>query len=489
MRLFYSLHCNALYICVNILNVVQTLIRHLHFMILSKTKQRYIEQLKEFLSIPSISADSRFLKEVERAAHWVKKTLIDSGCTQVKVYPTEGHPIVFGSRIIDPKLPTVMVYGHYDVQPPDPLDQWETEPFRPIIKKTKIHPQGALFARGACDDKGQLMIHVKAFEELVNQDNLNCNVSFLIEGEEEVGSNHLEQFLKEYKQELASDVVLISDTAIISNSQPSITSGLRGLCYFEVKVKGSSIDLHSGVYGGAVPNPLTVLCELMAKLHDRNRKIIIPGFYDDVILIDEESKAEINKEILDLQEFKDSIGIKNIMGEKDYTTVERKSIRPALDINGIYGGYTLEGTKTVIPSEATAKVSMRLVPNQNWKKISSLFSNHIKKLAPDSVSVSVKIFQGGNPYLVSKEHIGFKAAHSAYSDSFGISPIATRGGGSIPIVSNIEEILGAKSILMGFGLDSDAIHSPNEHFGLFNFFKGIETVKQFYSHYAQLTTP
>lgn len=454
---------------------------------INKNQRKYIDQLKEFLAIASVSADSKFSNQVQKAAQWVKNTLIESGCDTAKIYPTRGHPVVIGSRIVNSKLPTIITYGHYDVQPPDPLDLWESDPFDPIIRETQIHPEGALFARGACDDKGQVFIHVKAFEELVAENKLDCNIIFLIEGEEEVGSTHLEEFIQEHKQILSADLILISDTAMISKSQPSITTGLRGLSYLEVELEGPSIDLHSGVYGGAVPNPINILCQIIGQLHDENQKITIPEFYDEVLPLDEESKSEMLKEALDLKSFKSSIGIKNIVGEKDFTTIERKSTRPSLDVNGIWGGYILEGAKTVIPSKATAKISMRLVPNQKWLKISNSLEQYLKKLTPDSCRISVKTYQGGDPYVVSRNHIGYKAAHLAYQKAFGAAPIATRGGGSIPIVSSFEKVLGIKTILMGFGLDSDAIHSPNEHFGLYNFFKGIETVKYFYHNYTKLS--
>ncbi|MCY4298967.1 MAG: dipeptidase [Flavobacteriaceae bacterium] len=454
---------------------------------MDKKNNEYIDQLKDFLTIASVSADSKFTSQVQESAQWVKNALIESGCDTAEIYPTQGHPIVMGTKIIDAKLPTVMVYGHYDVQPPDPLDLWESDPFEPIIKRTPIHPEGALFARGACDDKGQLFIHIKAFEELIFENNLQCNVTFLIEGEEEVGSTHLEEFITNYKEKLKADLILISDTAMISKSQPSITTGLRGLSYIEVTLEGPSIDLHSGVYGGAVPNPINQLSQMIGQLHDENQKITIPGFYDDVLPLDKASKAEIFKEAFDEKEFKQSIGINDIIGEKHYSTIERKSTRPSLDVNGIWGGYILEGTKTVIPSKASAKISMRLVPNQKWEKMTQDLEQYLIKITPDAYRVSIQSFQGGDPYVVSRHHLGYQAAHLAYQKTFGVSPIATRGGGSIPIVSSFEKVLGIKTILMGFGLDSDAIHSPNEHFGLYNFFKGIQTVKHFYHHYTNLS--
>ncbi len=455
-------------------------------MIITKTQKKYINQLKEFLALASVSADSNYLAQMNQAAQWIKNMLIESGCNTATIYPTKGHPVVVGSRMVNSKSPTIMIYGHYDVQPPDPLNQWSTDPFKPVVKKTQIHPEGAIFARGACDDKGQVWIHIKAFEELVRDNKLDCNVVFLIEGEEEIGSTHLEEFITKHKQMLKADLILISDTAMISKSQPSITTGLRGLSYLEVQLEGPSIDLHSGVYGGAVPNPINLLSKMIAHLHDQDQQITIPGFYDHVVPLDEESKVEMLKETFDIEGFKHSIGIKDIIGEKDFTTIERKSTRPSLDVNGFWGGYILEGAKTVIPSKATAKISMRLVPHQQWEIISKSFEEYLKKIAPESCRITIKSYQGGNPYVVSRNHVGYRAARLAYQNAFGTAPIATRGGGSIPIVSSFEKVLGIKSILMGFGLDSDAIHSPNEHFGLYNFFKGIETVKYFYHHYTKL---
>ena len=456
---------------------------------LDSTQNNYLEQLKCFLEIPSISADSKYNQEVQKAALWIAEELKNTGCTKTEITQTKRHPIVYGERIIGNDLPTVLVYGHYDVQPPDPLELWDSDPFKPIIKKTKIHPEGAIFARGACDDKGQLFVHVKAFEEMVANNTLKCNVKFLIEGEEEVASESLEPYLKERKKQLEADIILISDTAMISNAQPSIVTGLRGLSYFEVTLTGPSIDLHSGVYGGAVPNPINLLSDLISKLHDNNQKVTIPGFYDKVVEISDEEKKEISKVPFDIIDFNKSIGIKGIIGESGYTTQERKSTRPCLDVNGIWGGYIDEGSKTVIPSRASAKLSMRLVPFQDWKEIGSSLKSYLESLIPNCVKLDIKDFPGGNPYVVSRESTGYKAAYLAYKDVFGVDPVAIRGGGSIPIVSNFETVLGLKTILMGFGLDSDAIHSPNEHFGLFNFFTGIETVKQFYHHFSQLYHP
>jgi len=453
---------------------------------LSDDQKRYIEELFELLKIPSISADSKFKKDVNNAAKWIKNSLIKVGCDKVEIIKTKGHPIVYAEKITNPKFPTVLVYGHYDVQPPDPINLWNNPPFEPIIKKTKLHPDGAIFCRGACDDKGQMFMHIKALELMTHKKNLKCNIKFMIEGEEEIGSENLEKFVKENKTKLKSDIILISDTGIISNKQPSITTGLRGLSYMEVSIKGPDKDLHSGLYGGAVPNPINILCEMISSLKDEDNKIIIPKFYDDVIDYNEKTRNEINKEPFNLNEFKSSLNISDIHGEKNYSTIERKSIRPTLDVNGIWGGYTGEGSKTVIPSEAHAKISMRLVPNQDWKKISNIFKDYFISIAPKSVSVKVQTHHGGYPYITPNDNAGYKAAYMAYNDSFGIKPIPSKGGGSIPIVPMFEKELKIKSILMGFGLDSDDIHSPNEHFGLFNFFKGIETIENFYKYYSEI---
>lgn len=451
-------------------------------------KNRYLNELISFLKIPSISADPAYNDAVETAAQWVAEALSKAGCQQVEVAPTKGHPIVYGEHLIDGNLPTVLVYGHYDVQPPDPLDLWDSPAFEPVIKSTEIHPEGALFARGACDDKGQMYMHIKAFEWMIENQQLNCNVKFMIEGEEEVGSNHLEEFIRENIDRLACDVILISDTGMISNDLPSITTGLRGLSYMEVIVTGPNRDLHSGIYGGAVANPINILAKMIANLQDENNKITIPGFYDKVIELTEKERQEMAKAPFDINEYMEAIEIGDVHGEKGYTTSERQSVRPTLDVNGIWGGYTGEGAKTVIASKAHAKISMRLVPNQDWVEIGQLFEKHFKAIAPKSVTVDVITHHGGEPYLTPIDHIGYQAAHKAYSETFGVAPFPQRDGGSIPIVPLFEKILGVKSVLMGFGLDSDAIHSPNEHFGLFNFFKGIETIPLFYKHFATLKT-
>lgn len=451
-------------------------------------KNRYLNELISFLKIPSISADPAYNDAVETAAQWVAEALSKAGCQQVEVAPTKGHPIVYGEHLIDGNLPTVLVYGHYDVQPPDPLELWDSPAFEPVIKSTEIHPEGALFARGACDDKGQMYMHIKAFEWMIENQQLNCNVKFMIEGEEEVGSNHLEEFIRENIDRLACDVILISDTGMISNDLPSITTGLRGLSYMEVIVTGPNRDLHSGIYGGAVANPINILAKMIANLQDENNKITIPGFYDKVIELTEKERQEMAKAPFDINEYMEAIEIGDVHGEKGYTTSERQSVRPTLDVNGIWGGYTGEGAKTVIASKAHAKISMRLVPNQDWVEIGQLFEKHFKAIAPKSVTVDVITHHGGEPYLTPIDHIGYQAAHKAYLETFGVAPFPQRDGGSIPIVPLFEKILGVKSVLMGFGLDSDAIHSPNEHFGLFNFFKGIETIPLFYKHFATLKT-
>ena len=449
-------------------------------------KENYLNELIELLKIPSISADSAFAKDVEAAAAWVASALEKAGAENVEIVPTPGYPIVYGEKIINPNLPTVLVYGHYDVQPPDPLELWESPAFEPVIKTTPLHPDGAIFARGACDDKGQMYMHIKAFEWMMKHNQLHCNVKFMIEGEEEVGSDNLEGFIREHKDRLTSDVILISDTGMISNEQPSITTGLRGLSYMEVTVTGPNRDLHSGLYGGAVANPINILAQMIASLQDEQQRITIPGFYDKVLELSKEERAEMAKAPFDLDDYKKSIGLSDIHGEEGYTTSERQSIRPTLDVNGIWGGYIGEGAKTVIPSKAHAKISMRLVPNQNWEEIGQLFEKHFQSIAPKSVHVEVTTHHGGTPYVTPIDNIGYRAAHKAYATSFGVEPFPQRGGGSIPIVPLFEEVLGVKSVLMGFGLDTDAIHSPNEHFGLFNFYKGIETIPLFYKNYAAL---
>ncbi len=452
-----------------------------------KNKDQYISELIEILKIPSVSADPSYEKDVIRMADAVKKSLENAGCNFVEMCQTPGYPIVFGEHIIDANLPTILVYGHYDVQPADPLELWTSPPFEPVIKTTEIHPEGAIFARGACDDKGQMYMHVKAFEYMIANNCLPCNVKFMIEGEEEVGSKSLGWFVSQNQEKLSCDVILISDTGMISNQQPSITTGLRGLSYVEVEVTGPNRDLHSGLYGGAVANPINVLTKMIASLHDEDNHINIPGFYDNVEELSSEERAEMAKAPFSLENYKKALNINDIYGEKAYTTNERNSIRPTLDVNGIYGGYTGEGAKTVIASQAFAKISMRLVPNQDWEEITELFTKHFENIAPAGVTVRVKPHHGGQGYVTPIDSIGYKAANMAYTETFGVPAIPVRSGGSIPIVALFEKELKSKTILMGFGLDSDAIHSPNEHFGIFNYLKGIETIPLFYKYFVELS--
>jgi acetylornithine deacetylase/succinyl-diaminopimelate desuccinylase-like protein len=423
---------------------------------------------------------------VLNTADAIKESLLKAGCDFAEICETPGYPIVYGEKIIDPNLPTVLVYGHYDVQPADPLELWESGPFEPVIKKTEIHPEGAIFARGACDDKGQLFMHVKALEYMTQNNALPCNIKFMIEGEEEVGSKSLGWFVERNQEKLANDVILISDTGMISHQQPSITTGLRGLSYVEVEVTGPNRDLHSGLYGGAVANPINVLTKMIASLHDENNRITIPGFYDKVEELAAEERAEMAKAPFSLDDYKKTLDLNDIYGEKGYVTNERTSIRPTLDVNGIWGGYTGEGAKTVIASKAFAKISMRLVPNQDWQEITDLFKNHFESIAPSGVKVLVKPHHGGQGYVTPTTSIGYQAAKMALKDTFGIDPIPVRSGGSIPIVALFEKELKSKSILIGFGLNSDAIHSPNEHFGIFNFLKGIETIPLFFKYFVEL---
>ncbi len=448
---------------------------------IKKNEQRFLDELFELLRIPSVSADSKFEKDVARAAEFIKSKLEAAGADKVEVCKTKGHPIVYGEKIIDPKLPTVIVYGHYDVQPADPLNLWDNPPFEPIIKNGKI------FARGACDDKGQVYMHIKAFESMMQNNSLPCNVRFMIEGEEEVGSSNLGKWVKENKNRLDGDVILISDTSIIANDIPSIEAGLRGLSYVQVEVSGPNRDLHSGVYGGAVGNPIQVLCEMIASMKDKNDHISIPGFYDDVLELSKSEREELNKTPFDLAEFKKDLGVDDVRGEKDFTTLERTGIRPTLELNGIWGGYTGEGSKTVLPAKAFAKISMRLVPNQSSEKITKIFQDHFEKIAPSCVKVKVLPHHGGEPVVTPTDSVAFKAASKAMEETFGKKPIPTRGGGSIPIVALFEKELGLKSVLMGFGLDSDLIHSPNENYGVFNFMKGIETIPLFFKNFTEMS--
>ena len=453
---------------------------------IKKNKKRFLDELLDLLKIPSISADPKYKKAMFKTAKFVAKSLKDAGAENVEVCPTPGYPVVYGEKLIDPKKPTVLVYGHYDVQPPDPLELWTSGPFEPVIKKTKIHPKGAIFARGSADDKGQFYMHIKAFEAMMAADSLPCNVKFMIEGEEEVGSNNLGAFCQANKKKLACDMVMISDTSIIANDCPSISVGLRGLSYVEVEVTAANRDLHSGVYGGAVANPINILSKMIASMHDENNHITIPGFYDAVEEISRKERKAMNKAPFDLKAYKEDLEIDKEYGEKGFTTLERTSIRPTLDVNGIWGGYIGEGAKTVLPSKAFAKISMRLVPNQKHEKITKLFTKHFNKIAPKSVKVKVTPHHGGEAAVTPTDSIEYLAAAKAMKDTFGKEPIPQRGGGSIPIVALFEKVLGVKSVLMGFGLDSDGLHSPNEHYGLFNYYKGIETIPYFFQHYAEM---
>ena len=453
---------------------------------LEDNKQRFLDELLDLLRIPSVSADPKYAGDVRRMAESTADHLRAVGADNVEVFETAGHPIVYGEKMVNPKAPTVLVYGHYDVQPADPLDLWDSPPFEPVIKKTKLHPQGAIFARGSCDDKGQMFMHVKAFEMMLRNDKLPCNVKFMIEGEEEVGSKNLEKFCRDNKSKLACDVVLISDTSIITNETPSLTVGLRGLCYMEVEVTGPNRDLHSGVYGGAVANPINVLCQMIASMHDAKRHITIDGFYDGVEKVSAKERKMMNEAPFDEKEYMKDLQINELMGEKGYTTIERTGIRPTLDVNGIWGGYIGEGAKTVLPSKAFAKISMRLVAGQDPKKIEKLFQKHFEKIAPKGVKVKVTPHHGGYPVVVPTNSVEYKAAEKAMEKAFGKKPLPQRGGGSIPIVAMFDQVLGVKSVLMGFGLDSDDIHSPNEHYGLFNYYKGIETIPFFYQYYSEM---
>ncbi len=444
-------------------------------------KQRFLDELFELLRFPSVSADPQYKEEVLKTADFVAQKLKDAGADKVEVCPTAGYPIVYGEKIVDPSKPTVLVYGHYDVQPADPLELWHTPPFEPTIRDEKI------YARGACDDKGQFYMHVKAFELMMKTNGLPCNIKFMIEGEEEVGSNNLGTFVQQNKERLKSDVVLISDTAMISMENPSLETGLRGLSYLEVEVTGPNRDLHSGVYGGAVANPATILCQLIASLHDENSHITIPGFYDDVLDLSQTERDALNRAPFDLEDYKKDLAIEEIWGEKGYSTIERTGTRPTLEVNGIWGGYIGEGAKTVLPSKASAKISMRLVPNQQSDKITKLFKDHFEKMAPKYVKVKVTPHHGGEPVVTPTDSVAYRAAQKAIAESFGKEPIPTRGGGSIPIVALFEKELGIKTVLMGFGLDSDNLHSPNEKYDIANYYKGIETIPLFHKYFAELS--
>ena len=451
---------------------------------IENNKKKFLNELFDLIRIPSISAVKEYKGSVREAAEFLKNQFENIGLDNCEICETNGHPIVYAEKIKDANLPTVLIYGHYDVQPVDPIELWDSDPFEPIIKKTDIHPEGAIFARGSCDDKGQMYMHLKAIEVLNNTGGVPCNIKFMIEGEEEIGSDNLEIFVKENKEKLKSDIILVSDTGMIDKKTPSITTGLRGLAYLEVELTGPNRDLHSGHYGGSVANPINSLAKMISSLHDENNKVTIPGFYDKVIEYSDEER-EKDKIPFSLEEFKNSLEIDEVHGEHSFNTLERRSIKPCLDVNGIWGGYTDEGSKTVIPSKAFAKISMRLVSNQNWKEISKLFTEHMKNITPAGMRIKISEHHGGEPYITSTDSKAYRAASQAYLSVFNKEPYALKDGGSIPIIAQFEKELGVKTILMGFGLDSDAIHSPNEHFGLSNFYNGIETITNFYNFYSK----
>ncbi len=446
-----------------------------------KNKDRFLSELLELLRIPSVSAKSEHKPDMLACAEAVKIRLIEAGVDKVEIYPTEGHPVVYAEKIIDPSKPTVLVYGHYDVQPADPLELWKSGPFDPVIIDGKI------FARGSCDDKGQFYMHVKALETLVQTNTLGNNIKFCIEGEEEVGSPNLGKFVASHKELLKADCVLISDSAMISLDTPSIDIGVRGLSYIEVEVTGPNRDLHSGVYGGAVANPVTILAKMIASCHDENNHITIPGFYDDVVESTDEERKLMALAPYDENEFKTDLGVNELWGEKGYSTNERTGIRPTIELNGIWGGYQGEGAKTVLPSKATAKISARLVPNQNSVKMTEKLLDYFRKIAPLSVTVNAFEHHGGEPYMTPIDSTAYKAAAKAMETTFGKTPIPVRGGGSIPICALFEKELGIKIVFMGFGLDSDNLHSPNEKFNLANFYKGIETIPYFHQYFTEMS--
>lgn len=446
----------------------------------AQNKERYLNELFQFLRIPSISAQAENKEDMLTAAGFVKDMLMQCGADSAEVIQTKGHPVVFASKNTNPLLPTILVYGHYDVQPVEPLNLWQSQPFEPEIRDGKI------YARGADDDKGQLFMHLKAFESMIKTGNLPCNVKFMIEGEEEIGSVHLKKFCEEHKEKLKCDIILISDTTMLAPDIPSITVGLRGLCYLEVEVTAANRDLHSGLYGGAVANPINELAKMIALLKDKNNRITIPGFYDDVIEIGIAERNDMAKAPFALESYKQSLGIDEVMGETGFSTIERTGIRPTLDVCGIWGGYTGEGAKTVLPSKAYAKISMRLVPNQKSKKIDTLFEDYFISLAPKGIKVKVTSLHGGEGYVSPVDTIAYQAATKAIETVYGKKPVPVRSGGSIPIVSDFEQVLGVKSILLGFGLDTDAIHSPNENYSLYQFEKGIETIPYFYKYFTEL---
>jgi acetylornithine deacetylase/succinyl-diaminopimelate desuccinylase-like protein len=447
---------------------------------LEKNKERFLNELIDLLKIPSVSARTEHRNDMVKCAEAVKQRLLEAGADMAEIIPTDGHPIVYGEKIIDPSKPTVLVYGHYDVQPADPLELWHSGPFEPVIK------DGKLYARGSCDDKGQFYMHVKALEMMVKTNTLSTNIKFCLEGEEEVGSPNLGKFVASNKEQLKADVILISDTAMLSMENPSIDTGVRGLSYIEVEVTGPNRDLHSGVYGGAVANPITMLAKMITSCHDENNHITIPGFYDDVVEASAEERKKLAAAPFNEEEYKKDLGLTSLWGEKGYTTNERTGIRPTLELNGIWGGYTGEGSKTVLPSKASAKISARLVPNQSSGKITKLLLDHFTKIAPEGVTVKVSEHHGGEPYMTPIDSSAYKAAAAAIKDTFGKEPIPVRGGGSIPICALFEKELGIKIVFMGFGLDSDNLHSPNEKYNLYNFYKGIETIPHFHKHFAEM---
>lgn len=444
-------------------------------------KDRFLAELLEMLRIPSVSADTSHAGDIRTCAEMVRRRLLEAGADSAELHETPGNPIVYGEKIVARDKPTVLVYGHYDVQPPDPLELWDSAPFEPVIRDGKI------FARGACDDKGQFYMHVKALEVMTATGEVPCNVKFMIEGEEEVGSENLEAFVRANTDMLRADVVLISDTSMISMEHPSLETGLRGLAYMEVEVTGPNRDLHSGVYGGAVANPVQVLCEMIAGLHDKDNKVVIPGFYDAVQELSPEERKQLNEAPFDEKEYKKDLGVGELRGEHGYTTLERTGIRPTLEVNGIWGGYTGEGAKTVLPSKAHAKISMRLVPAQRSQDIEKRFAEYFTSLASDGVTVKVRALHGGEAAVTPTDSVAYRAAEKAIETTFGKKAIPTRGGGSIPIVALFEEALGIKSVLMGFGLDNDNLHSPNEKYDLFNFYKGIETIPYFHRYFAEMS--
>lgn len=447
---------------------------------LENNRDRFLNEMLDLLRIPSVSAKSEHKTDMLKCAEAVKKSLLDAGCDKAEVMPTDGHPVVYGEKVIDPSKPTVLVYGHYDVQPPEPLELWTNPPFEPTIVDGKI------FARGSADDKGQFYMHVKALEILSKTNSMTTNIKFLIEGEEEVGSPNLGHFVAANKDLLKADVILISDSSMLSMENPSLDTGVRGLSYIEVEVTAANRDLHSGTYGGAVANPITILAKMIASCHDENNHITIPGFYDDVVVAGPEERALINKAPYDEKEYMNDLGVTQLWGEKGFTTYERTGIRPTIEVNGIWGGYQGEGAKTVLPSKATAKISARLVPNQSSHKMTEMLLNYFKSIAPPSVTVKAFEHHGGEPYMTPIDSKGYKAAAKAVETTFGKAPIPVRGGGSIPICSILEKELGIKIIFMGFGLDNDNLHSPNEKYNIENYYKGIETIPYFHKYFTEL---